>query len=128
MTCSRWPAGPGSRRWYGSCRGICPGSTSAPAWIVTRSPNCWPARSASAAVSLPASRLRVAWLDRRAGAFGNKVLGTYLTAAMTQLLRQALVAQAGGRWQHTLCVLGAEKLAGEVLDGLCDACEISGTG
>jgi len=83
---------------------------------------------ASAPVSLPASRLRVAWLDRRAGAFGNKVLGTYLTAAMTQLLRQAPVAPAGRRWQHTLCVLGAEKLAGEVLDGLCDACEISGTG
>ncbi len=83
---------------------------------------------ASAPVSLPSSRLRVAWLDRRAGAFGNKVLGAYLTAAMTQLLRQAPVAPAGQRWQHTLCVLGAEKLSGEVLDGLCDGAEISGTG
>ncbi len=83
---------------------------------------------ASAPVSLPSSRLRVAWLDRRAGAFGNKVLGAYMTAAMTQLLRQAPVATAGQRWQHALCVLGAEKLSGEVLDGLCDACEISGAG
>jgi hypothetical protein len=85
-------------------------------------------RLGSQPVSLPASRLRVAWLDRRAGAFGNKVLGTYLTAAMTQLLRQAPDAPAGQRWQHTVCLLGAEKLPGEVLDGLCDACEISGTG
>ena len=55
-------------------------------------------------------------------------MSTYITAAMTQLLRQAPAAPAGQRWQHTLCVLGAEKLAGEVLDGLCDACEMSGTG
>ena len=81
-----------------------------------------------APVRLPPSRLRVAWLDRRAGAFGNKVLSTYLTAAMTQLLRQSPAAEAGQWWQHTLCVLGAEKLTGDVLDGLCDACEASGTG
>jgi hypothetical protein len=84
-------------------------------------------RLAPAPVALPSSRLRVAWLDRRAGAFGNKVLGTYMTAALTQLLRQAPAA-AGQRWQHTLCVLGADRLTGEVLDGLCDACEMSGTG
>ncbi|MEP7024560.1 MAG: hypothetical protein ABJB47_12325, partial [Actinomycetota bacterium] len=76
-------------------------------------------------VRLDPSRLRVAWLDRRAGAFGNQVIGTYLTAAMTHTLRQA---PAGQRWDHTLCVLGADKLRAEVLDGLCDACEMSGTG
>jgi hypothetical protein len=83
---------------------------------------------AQAPVHLPASRLRVAWLDRRAGVFGNKVLGTYVTAAMTHLLRQSPAAEPGQPWQHALCVLGAEKLAGDVLDGLCDACEASGTG
>ena len=83
---------------------------------------------ASAPVPLAPSRLRVAWLDRRAGAFGNTVLSTYMTAAMTQLLRQSPAAEPGQWWQHTLCVLGAEKLAGDVLDGLCDACEGSGTG
>ena len=77
---------------------------------------------------LPPSRLRVAWLDRRAGAFGNQVLGIYMTAAMTHLLRQSPAAEPGQWWQHTLCVLGAEKLPGEVLDGLCDASEASGTG
>ena len=85
-------------------------------------------RLAPAPVHLPPSRLRVAWLDRRAGVFGNKVLSTYVTAAMTHLLRQSPAAEPGQPWQHALCVLGAEKLAGEVLDGLCDACEASGTG
>jgi hypothetical protein len=74
---------------------------------------------------LPPSRLRVAWLDRRAGALGNRVLGTYLTVTLTHLLRQA---PAGRRWEQTLCVLGAEKLGPDVLDRLADACEISGTG
>jgi hypothetical protein len=85
-------------------------------------------RLAPAPVRLPPSRLRVAWLDRRAGAFGNQVLGIYMTAAMTHLLRQSPAAEPGQWWQHTLCVLGAERLPGEVLDGLCDASEASGTG
>jgi hypothetical protein len=74
---------------------------------------------------LPPSRLRVAWLDRRAGALGNRVLGTYLAVTLTHMLRQA---PSGRRWQQTLCVLGAEKLGPGVLDRLADACEISGTG
>jgi hypothetical protein len=82
-------------------------------------------RLGSGTTPLPPSRLRVAWLDRRAGALGNRVLGTYLTVTLTHMLRQA---SAGRRWQQTLCVLGAEKLGGDVLDRLADACEISGTG
>jgi hypothetical protein len=79
----------------------------------------------SAPVPLPPSRLRVAWLDRRAGAAGNRVLASYLTVTLTHVLRQQL---AGPRWQHTLCVLGAEKLRADVLDRLTEACETSGTG
>jgi len=79
----------------------------------------------SAPASLPPSRLRVAWLDRRPGMLGNKVLGTYMTVALTHMLRQA---GSGRPWEHTLCVLGAEKLHGEVLDRLQDACETSRTG
>jgi hypothetical protein len=79
----------------------------------------------SGTAPLPPSRLRVAWLDRRAGALGNRVLGTYLTVTLTHLLRQA---PAGRRWEQTLCVLGAEKLGADVLDRLADACETSGTG
>ncbi|HTP16389.1 MAG TPA: hypothetical protein VMK13_11195 [Streptosporangiaceae bacterium] len=85
----------------------------------------WLEQLGSAPVSLSPSRLRVAWLDRRSEALGNKMLGSYLTVAMTHMLRQA---PAGRRWEHTLCVLGAERLGGAVLDRLCDACETSGTG
>ena len=82
----------------------------------------------TAAVKLPPSRLRVAWLDRRSSAVANRVLGTYLTLALAHMLRQAPVAGTADRWQRTLCVLGAERLAGDVIDRLCDACEVSGTG
>ena len=82
-------------------------------------------RLGSGSAPLPPSRLRVASLDRRAGAMGNRVLGTYLTVTLTHLLRQA---PAGRRWEHTVCLLGAERLGGEVLDRLTDACEASRTG
>ncbi len=80
----------------------------------------------SAPGDIGASRLRVAWLDRRSAAIGNKVLGTYMAVALTHMLREA----GPGRrpWQRTLCVLGADRLRGDVLDRLCDAAEISGTG
>jgi hypothetical protein len=74
---------------------------------------------------LPPSRLRLAWLDRRAGAVGNKVLGGYLTVALTHALRQA---PPGRPWQQTIVVLGAERLPADVLDRLADACEISRAG
>jgi hypothetical protein len=79
----------------------------------------------SAPVELLPSRLRVAWLDRRAGPGGNRVLASYLTVALTHLLRQQ---PARRRWQHTLCVLGAERVHPDALDRLIDACEMSGTG
>jgi hypothetical protein len=79
----------------------------------------------SAPAELRPSRLRVAWLDRRAGAAGNRVRAAYLTVALTHLLRQQ---PAGRPWQHTVCVLGADKLDPGALDRLTDACEMSGTG
>jgi hypothetical protein len=75
--------------------------------------------------SRPPSRLKVAWLDRRAAATGNGVIAAYLAVALTALLRQA---PPGRRWQQTLCLLGAERLGGDVLDRLCDATEIAGAG
>jgi hypothetical protein len=75
--------------------------------------------------SLAPSRLRLAWLDRRAGAVGNKVLASYLAVALTQVLRQV---PAGRPWQQTLFVLGAERLRPEVLDRLTDACEVARAG
>ena len=83
------------------------------------------APAGTALVPLPRSALRVAALSPRAGVVGSRVLGTYLTVALTHLLRDA---EPGQPWQHTLFVLGADKLRGDVLDRLSDACERSSTG
>ena len=72
-----------------------------------------------------ASRLRVAALDRRAAVIGNRMLGTYIVAVLTQMLR---AEPPGEPWRHTLFVLGAERLACDVMDVLADACETSRTG
>lgn len=71
------------------------------------------------------SRLRVVSLDRRSGVIGNRMLGTYLTAALTHMLRQV---PPGQPWAHALFLLGADKLGGEVIDRVADACEASRTG
>jgi hypothetical protein len=79
----------------------------------------------SALAPLSRSALRVVALGRRAGTVGSRVLATYLTVALTHLLRDA---EPGPSWQHTLFVLGADKLRGDALDRLTDACERSATG
>jgi hypothetical protein len=79
----------------------------------------------AASTSSTTSPLRVAWPDRRASATGNRVLGSYLTVALTQLLRQA---PAGRPWQQAICLLGAERLPADVLDRLCDAAETARAG
>jgi len=78
-----------------------------------------------APVPLPRSPLRVVAVGRHAGVLDSKVLGTYLTAALTHALRGA---EPVPPWQHTLIVLGADRLRGDALDRLCDACESTGTG
>ncbi|MCO6011596.1 hypothetical protein NE236_42265 [Actinoallomurus purpureus] len=74
---------------------------------------------------MPPSRLRVIATDRRAGVFTNRVLGTYVTAALTHVLRNS---PRGRPWEHTLLVCGAEKLRGDVIDRLIDSCEATSTG
>lgn len=76
-------------------------------------------------VLLPPSPLRVLALDRRVGVSGNQAIRTYLVAALTQLVREV---PAGRPWQHTICVLGAERLQPDLADRLTSACEISRTG
>ncbi|MET9248180.1 hypothetical protein [Nonomuraea sp. NPDC003709] len=80
----------------------------------------------SEAVRLPPARLRVVSMDRQAGAFGNRVLGTYVATALTHILRQSPASDRP--WYHTIIVAGADKLRGDVLDRLMDACETSRTG
>jgi hypothetical protein len=79
----------------------------------------------SALVPLPRSPLRVVAVSRRAGVLDGKVLSTYLTVALTHELRGA---EPVPPWRHTLFVLGADRLRGDTLDRLCDACESTGTG
>jgi hypothetical protein len=71
------------------------------------------------------SRLRVVALGREADVAGHPVLSRYLVAALTQILGQAA---PGTPWRHTVFLLGAEQLPGEVLDRLADACETTRTG
>ena len=83
------------------------------------------ATAGTALVSLPPAALRVVAVGKRAGAVEGRVLGTYLAVTLTHALREA---KPGPPWQHTLFVLGADRLRGDTLDRLCDACESTGTG
>ncbi|HLK75377.1 MAG TPA: hypothetical protein VKU77_17200 [Streptosporangiaceae bacterium] len=76
-------------------------------------------------VPLPPSPLRVIAVGRRAGSAEGKILATYLAVALTHTLRGA---RPGRPWQHTVFVLGADRLRGDTLDRLSDACESTGTG
>ncbi|HEX3753234.1 MAG TPA: hypothetical protein VHW06_21885, partial [Streptosporangiaceae bacterium] len=71
------------------------------------------------------SRLRVVSLGPGAGAAGRPVLSRYVVAALTQVLRQAT---PGPPWRHTVFLLGADQLPGELLDQLTDICAITHTG
>jgi hypothetical protein len=56
---------------------------------------------------------------------GNRMLATYLIAALTHMLRRS---EPGEPWAHTICVLGADRLGADVLDRLTDACAAARTG
>lgn len=81
----------------------------------TASAQPWPKRS----------DLQVMALSSQAGVVESKVLGAYLAVALTHALREA---ERGRPWQHTMFVLGADRLRTDVLDRLSDACEHTGTG
>jgi hypothetical protein len=78
-------------------------------------------------VPLSRGALRVIALDRRVGAASGRMLGTYLAAGLTHLLHGDL-PHGAGPGPRTLFVLGADKLRGDTLDRLSDACERSATG
>jgi hypothetical protein len=71
------------------------------------------------------SALRVVAVGQHAGSVEGKVLAAYLAVALTHRLRGA---RPGRPWQHTVFVLGADRLRGDTLDRLSDACESTGTG
>jgi len=79
----------------------------------------------TAPAPLPASTLRVLAVSRHAGSVEGKVLAAYLSVGLTRTLRGG---RPGRPWQHTVFVLGADRLRGDTLDRLSDACESTGTG
>ncbi|MGH3286088.1 MAG: hypothetical protein ACRDPD_15605, partial [Streptosporangiaceae bacterium] len=79
----------------------------------------------TAPVPLPSSALRVIAVGQHAGSAEGKILATYLAVALTHNLRGT---RPGRPWQHTVFVLGADRLRADTLDRLTDACESTGTG
>jgi hypothetical protein len=79
----------------------------------------------TAPVPPPSSALRVIAVSQHAGSAEGKILATYLAVTLTHALRRA---RPGRPWQRTLFVLGADRLRGDILDRLSDACESAGTG
>ncbi len=69
--------------------------------------------------------LRVLAVSPRAGSVGAQVLSAFLALSLTHALRGARPARP---WQHTVFALGADRLRGDILDRLSDACESTGTG
>ena len=84
------------------------------------------ASAASSLERLPRSRLRVVALDKRAGAVGTKILGSFVVTSLTHLLSETTTP--GLPWEHAFFLFGAERLRDDVLDRLADACETSRTG
>jgi len=83
------------------------------------------AAAGTALAPVPASPLRVLAVGRHASSVEGKVLATYLAVTLTHTLRGARPERP---WQHTVFVLGADRLRADTLDRLADACESTGTG
>jgi hypothetical protein len=77
---------------------------------------------------LPHSPLRVLAVDPGAGDAQPAVLGTFAVSALARLVRQADPLAGGPGWHHSLMVFGADRLRGDVLDRVADACPAAGVG
>jgi hypothetical protein len=83
-----------------------------------------PVGAGSAGPPPPRSPLRVLVLDQHAEVH-DRAFDNYLAVMLAQLPGNA---RRGSPWQHTLLVFGADRLRGDVIDRLCDACDAAGTG
>jgi hypothetical protein len=79
-------------------------------------------------VRLPRGRLRVVAVDRGASPQSATTLGSFVVTALTHLIGQVPADPGPASWRHTLFLLGAERLRGDVLDRFTDACEASRSG
>jgi hypothetical protein len=74
------------------------------------------------------SQLRVVAVDRRASPQTARLLGGFAVAALTQLIGRLPAGPGRGPWEHTVFLLGADRLRDDVLDRLTDTCESTRTG
>jgi hypothetical protein len=79
-------------------------------------------------VRLPRGRLRVVAVDRGASPQSATTLGSFVVTALTHLIGQVPADPGPASWRHTLFLLGAERLRGDVLDRFTDACEAGRSG
>jgi hypothetical protein len=79
-------------------------------------------------VRLPRGRLRVIAVDRQASPQLATTLGSFAVSALTHLIGRIPAGAGPTSWRHTLFLLGAERLRGDVLDRFTDACEASRSG
>ena len=79
-------------------------------------------------VRVPRGRLRVVAVDGRASAQSATALGSFVVTALTRLIGQLPAVPGPPSWRHTVFLLGAERLRGDVLDRLTDACEAGRAG
>jgi len=84
--------------------------------------------AAPAAASADGTRLRVVAVDRRASPQAARLFGGFAVAALTQLIERLPARHSQPSWEHTVCLLGAERLRDDILDRLTDACETTRTG
>lgn len=73
----------------------------------------------------PTPRLRVVAAADHGELCDTTALATYVATALAHQVR---AAPAGKPWRHALLICGADRLHGEVLDRLVDACAVSRTG
>ena len=74
------------------------------------------------------ARLRVVAVDRRASPQAARLFGGFAVAALAQLIERLPARPGQPSWQHTVCLLGADRLRDDILDRLTDACETTRTG
>jgi hypothetical protein len=86
------------------------------------------ARVGTSPSALPRGRLRVVAVDGRSSPQAATTMGSFVVTALTHLIGQVPGGSGPTSWQHTLFLLGAERLRADVLDRFTDACETSRTG
>ena len=74
------------------------------------------------------AQLRVVAVDGRVSPQAARLFGGFAVAALTQLIGRLPTGHSQAPWEHTVFLLGADRLRDDVLDRLTDTCERTRTG